>query len=113
MAESICSQFVSGVTGAIPSVNAGASTTIIVKNFRNGIIGIKNTGATNTIQYKIDSQITDSGGIIVSEVSYTDIAPLAQATFDITKARYCYIVTVKSKVTDAASNYITEYCAEL
>lgn len=113
MSDSICSVFESGgSTGT--STDDGVVVTIDSRNFRNGYILIKNTGSTNTVQYKIDSYVKSSGSLSIAEVSYTDIAPAATASFKIDDApRAKHVVTIKSKVSSSHSAYAYEYCLGL
>ena len=115
MPDSVCSIVDMGTSGELTSTDAGVAYTITSKNFTTGEIGIVNTGATNTVQYKIDSYLLSTGGkVIVAEVSYTDIAPLGTAVFKIDRLpRAKFIVTVKSKVASTPSTVEVEYCLGL
>jgi D-arabinose 5-phosphate isomerase GutQ len=115
MGNNMCSQFVSEIlTTGLTSTNAGVASTVDTRFYRNGYIGIANTGATNTVQYKIESYMDMDGTIVITEQAYADIAPAAQVVFKIDDApRAKHVITVKSKVGGSHSAYKIEYCLGL
>lgn len=115
MPDSVCSIFKEAATATLTSVNAGVATTIDTRNFRTGLIAIKNTGDTNTLSYKVDGYANYDGvtGAIADKTA-TDIAPAATVTFSfdgVTRAKR--IVTVTPKVGGSQSTYVIEYCLGL
>lgn len=115
MPDSVCSVYQEAEIAEQTSTDAGVATTIDCRNFRTGLIAIKNTGATNTVTYKVDGYAVYDGvtGAIADKTA-TDIAPAATATFSfdgVTRAKRT--ITVTSKVGAAHSTYIIEYCLGL
>lgn len=112
MPESVCSIYKEDAVAEATSVNAGTEVTIDTRNFRTGLIAIKNTGSANTLQYKIDGFANydgDTDGI--ADKAATDIAPSTTVTFSfdgVTRAKR--VITVTPKVGGSQSTYIVEYC---
>lgn len=116
MPDSVCSMFKEEKVGSLTSTDAGVATTIDTRNFRTGLIAIRNMGSTNTVTYKIDGYAWTSDGHTagIADKTATDIAPNATATFSfdgVTRAKR--IITVTSKVGGAHSAYEIEYCLGL
>jgi len=115
MPDSVCSVYKESATTEATSVNAGTAITIDTRNFRTGLIAIKNTGSANTLQYKIDGFANydgDTDGI--ADKSATDIAPSATVTFSfdgVTRSKR--VITITPKVGGSQSTYIVEYCLGL
>lgn len=114
MPDSVCSIYNEGTTGILTSVNAGTATTIDCRNFTSGLIAIKNTGDTNTLQYKIDGYANYSGAAAgIADVATADIAPGATVTFSFDVQRAKRVVTITPKVASSQSTYIIEHCLGL
>jgi len=113
MPDSVCSIYQEGTTGSLTSVNSpGTATTIDCRNFSSGLIAIRNSGATNTLQYSIASyaNVTPSTAG-VADVATTDIAPNTTVTYAWSNApRASRIVTIIPKVGGSQSTYIIEHC---
>jgi len=114
MPDSICSVCKESATETLTTVNAGVTTTIDTRNFRSGLIAIRNLG-TNTISYKIDGYANTSGvTAAIADVASTDILSNATSTFEFSeKSRAKRIITVTPKVNGSQSTYVIEYCLGL
>ena len=115
MPDSVCSIYQEGTTGTLTSVNAGTAITIDTRNFRTGLVAIRNLGGANTLQYKIDgyANVTPSTAGI-ADVALADIAPNATVTYtfsNVTRAKI--IITVTPKVAGSQSTYVAEHCLGL
>lgn len=115
MPDSVCSMFKEAKTGELVTVNAGVTTEIDTRNFRTGLIAIRNVGA-NTISYKIDGYSWTADGFTagIEDKAATDILSNATATFTfdgVTRARR--VITVTPKVAGSQSEYHIEYCLGL
>jgi hypothetical protein len=104
-----------GTTGTLASTNAGVATTIDCRNFRTGLIAIRNLGGANTITYTIDGYANYAGVTAgIADKTITDIAPNATATFSFDGVtRAIRIITVAAKVGGAQSNFVIEHCLGL
>jgi len=116
MPDSVCSMYEEGTTGTLTSVNSpGTATTIDTRNFRSGLVAIRNLGATNTLQYTITGYANidpDTGGI--ADVTIADIAPNTTVTYSFSGVtRAMIIVTVTPKVAGSQSTYVIEHCLGL
>lgn len=115
MPDSVCSIYKEEAVVETTSTNAGVTTTVDSRNFRTGLIAIKNTGDTNTLSYKVDGYANYDGDTgAIADKTATDIAPGATATFSfdgVTRAKR--IVTVTPKVASSQSTFIVEYCLGL
>jgi hypothetical protein len=108
--------YMEGTTGALTSVaSPGTATTIDTRGFRTGLIAIKNTGVTNTLQYKIDGYANYSGVAgPIADVTIADIAPEATVTFPfVNVTRGKFVVTITPKVVGDQSTYVIEHCMGL
>jgi len=115
MPDSVCSIYKENTTGALTSVNAGTATTIDCRNFTSGLIAIKNTGETNTLQYKIDGYSNYSGVAgAIADAALADIAPGATVTLAFSSVpRAKRVITITPKVASSQSTYVIEHCLGL
>lgn len=87
-----------------------AIATIDSRDAKFVTIYIKNTGASNTLSYKIDKYAKYGGSISQAAKAATDIAPGATAVFTAENALVAkYIVSIESKVDGSHSTYNIEY----
>ena len=103
------SSYVEGDTSGT-SANAYATYTIDVRDAKFVTVYIKNTGAANTVTYKIDKYVNSDGTISQEAVAAADIAHSTTVAFAAeNKLVAKYVVSIKSKVADTHSTYKIEY----
>jgi hypothetical protein len=114
MPDSICSVCKEVATDTLTTIDAGVVTTIDSRNFRTGLIAIRNLGA-NTISYKIDGYANTTGLTAgIADKATTDILSNATATYSFTsETRAKRLITVVPKVAGSQSTYVIEYCLGL
>lgn len=116
MPDSVCSIYQEGTTGTLLSVaSPGTAITIDTRNFRSGLVAIRNLAGVNTLQYTITGYANVTPATAgIADVALADIAPNATVTYtfsNVTRAKI--IVTITPKVGGAQSNYVVEHCLGL
>lgn len=97
-------------TASGTSANEYVSHTIDVRDVKFVTVYIGNTGAANTLSYKIDKYANNAGTISQEAVAAADIAHSTAVVFAAeNKLVAKYVVSIKSKVADTHSTYKIEY----